>query len=295
MRVVFIGNVLFSQQMLEYILETNIFTIVGIVTKQNSNFNSDHKNLSPLAEKYSIPFRYVKDINEKHNYEWVSSLAPDLILCLGWSSLLKKEVLSIPPLGVIGYHPAAIPFNRGRHPIIWALVLGLEKTASTFFSMVENADAGEIISQHEVEINIVDNAQTLYDKLVETAKNQILEISNAFSNNTVKYTVQNLKEGNEWRKRTEKDGMIDFRMSTTSIYNLIRALSFPYPNAGVSYLEHTFKVNKSRVGNFRDKNIEPGKVLNIKENQIEVKTGDTSIWLEEHTINPLPEIGTYFK
>jgi methionyl-tRNA formyltransferase len=295
MRVVFIGNVLFSQQMLEFILENNVFTIVGIVTKQNSSFNSDHRNLAPLAEKYSIPFRYVKDINEKHNYYWVSCFKPDLILCLGWSSLLKKEVLSIPPLGVIGYHPAAIPYNRGRHPIIWALILGLEKTASTFFSMVESADAGEIISQYEVEINSVDNAQTLYNKLVETSKNQILEISTAFSNNTVKYTVQNLNEGNEWRKRTEKDGMIDFRMSTSSIFNLIRALSSPYPNADVNYFDHTFKVNKARIGNFQERNIEPGKVLSIKENQIEVKTGDTSIWLEEHTINPLPEIGTYFK
>ena len=34
----------------------------------------------------------------------------------------------MPALGVIGYHPAELPKNRGRHPLIWALVLGLKKT-----------------------------------------------------------------------------------------------------------------------------------------------------------------------
>jgi len=41
--------------------------------------------------------------------------------------------LGIAPLGVVGFHPAALPANRGRHPLIWALFLGLKKTASTFF------------------------------------------------------------------------------------------------------------------------------------------------------------------
>lgn len=36
-------------------------------------------------------------------------------------------------MGVLGYHPAKLPQNRGRHPLIWALALGLKKSASTFF------------------------------------------------------------------------------------------------------------------------------------------------------------------
>jgi len=58
-----------------------------------------------------------------------------------------KESLDLPHLGVIDFHPAALPANRGRHPIIWALVLGLQETASTFFFMDEGADSGDIISQ----------------------------------------------------------------------------------------------------------------------------------------------------
>ena len=61
--------------------------------------------------------------------------------------MIKKKLLSLPRLGVIGFHPASIPQNRGRHPIIWSLVLGLKNISSTFFFMNTKADAGNIITQ----------------------------------------------------------------------------------------------------------------------------------------------------
>ena len=69
-------------------------------------------------------------------------------------------------MGVIGYHPAALPKNRGRHPLIWALVLGLKKTASSFFIMDERADSGDVISQEEIIINDDDDASSLYAKMI---------------------------------------------------------------------------------------------------------------------------------
>ena len=32
----------------------------------------------------------------------------------------------------IGFHPAALPANKGRHPIIWSLVLGLKRQPQLF-------------------------------------------------------------------------------------------------------------------------------------------------------------------
>ena len=49
------------------------------------------------------------------------------------SSNLEKSILKISKIGVLGYHPSFLPFNKGRHPLIWAKVLGLKKTGSTFF------------------------------------------------------------------------------------------------------------------------------------------------------------------
>ena len=80
--------------------------------------------------------------------------------------MIGKDVLNIPSKGIIGNHPAELPYNRGRHPIIWALALGLESTASTFFIMNESADTGDIISQETISIKDTDYARDLYNKLI---------------------------------------------------------------------------------------------------------------------------------
>ena len=47
-------------------------------------------NLEPLCKYNQIPIRFTKDINSQESYNWIKSLSPDVIFCLGWSSLLKK-------------------------------------------------------------------------------------------------------------------------------------------------------------------------------------------------------------
>lgn len=115
MKVFFIGTVLFSRKMLEIILENKSIDLVGIATKSASAFNSDHSDLSDLAIKHSIPYKYVKDINASNIADWISSFEPDVIFCLGWSSLIKKNILYIPKIGVIGFHPAELPKTRKLH------------------------------------------------------------------------------------------------------------------------------------------------------------------------------------
>ena len=63
------------------------------------------------------------------------------------------------------FSPGLTPQNRGRHPIIWTLALGLCETGSTFFFMDEGADSGDILSQKKITILPEDNAGSLYQKL----------------------------------------------------------------------------------------------------------------------------------
>ena len=149
MRILFIGAVEFSAQMLHELIETSA-NIVGVCTQAESRVNSDHVDLAPLAKTMCIPVRYIQDINDSDTLAWIRVCAPDVIFCFGWSRLIQKPLLSIPKLGVIGFHPAALPANRGRHPLVWPLALGLNETASTFFFMDEGADSGDILSQVKV-------------------------------------------------------------------------------------------------------------------------------------------------
>jgi len=149
MRLVFIGCVHSSFSTFSHLLSLNIegLEIVGVVTRDSSSFNADFSSLAPLAADYSIPCFVAKKNDQIEMSDWLKSKCPDVIYCFGWSNLIEKPILDLPQIGVIGYHPAALPKNRGRHPIIWALALGLTQTASTFFFMDEGADSGDILNQ----------------------------------------------------------------------------------------------------------------------------------------------------
>lgn len=262
-RTLFIGCVESSYILLECLLQNN-YHVSGIITMEYSDINADFRSLTPLAEKYGIECICTKNVNDEKIIEFVKNIEPEIIYCFGWSRLIGKDILSIPRYGVIGFHPAALPLNRGRHPLIWALALGLTKTASTFFVMDEGADTGDIVSQKEIRIAYTDDAKSLYDKVLEVAKDQVLEFTEWFANGEVECKPQNVKNGNTWRKRGRVDGQIDWRMSSDAIYNLVRALTHPYVGAHFMYGDDEVKVWRCQVEITPEyKNIEPGKVLRV--------------------------------
>lgn len=294
MKIVFIGTVAFSRVVLLRVLSLKA-NVVGIITKEHSEFNSDHTDLSDIATSAGIPWKWVRDVNHANNLAWIRSFSPDVIFCFGWSSLLKKELLMIPPLGVVGFHPTLLPFNRGRHPIIWALVLGLKRTGATFFFMDEGADSGDILSQQEVAIRDEDNAQSLYDRITDSALLQIDQFVPALQNNTYRRVKQDISRGNVWRKRDAKDGKIDWRMNSKGIYDLVRALYKPYPGATTTFRGEEVEIWEVKITNSDPDlvNIEPGKVLEVKDGRVLVKTGDGAVWILQHEFKSTVSVGEY--
>jgi len=292
MKVVLIGSVEFSLRALEKLIAIDV-DLVGVCTKKSSTFNSDFFDLKPLCDINEVPCLYVDDINSTKSVEWIKNLNPDVIFCFGWSSLIKKDILAVAPMGIVGYHPAKLPKNRGRHPLIWALALGLKESASTFFFMDEGADTGDILSQVDFEISYQDDVRNLYDKVVNMSLQQIEEFIPALEKGTYTRIKQNEKESNRWRKRNELDGEIDFRMNSRSIYNLTRALTKPYVGAHIKFNEINYSVWKVKESNDFQENIEPGKVLRVFDKIFVVKSYDGAIEIIEHDFKEMPKVGEY--
>jgi methionyl-tRNA formyltransferase len=219
---------------------------------------------------------------------------PDVIFCFGWSKLLGNEVLNLASLGVVGYHPAALPANRGRHPLIWALCLGLKEAASTFFFMDEGADAGDILSQLKIGISDEDNATTLYEKITLCALDQIKVFIPQLKAGTFPRKPQDHKQANIWRKRNKADGQIDWRMSALNIHNLVRSLAKPYPGAHFIFKGKEITVWKSKVVQDYSVNIEPGKVIAIiNDEEPLIKCGEQVIQLLETEPKANLNVGEY--
>lgn len=280
MRVVFIGAVQFSHDALRRLAGTAA-QIAGVCTLESSSVNADHVDLAPTCSELNIPWRWTPEINSDETLQWIRERRPDVIFCFGWSRLLRRPLLELAPMGVVGFHPAALPQNRGRHPLIWALALGLPRTASTFFFMDESADGGDILSQRSIDIDDADDAGSLYRKVTHCALDQIVEFVPQLASGRYPRVPQDPSRANTWRKRGRADGQIDWRMSARSIRNLVRALARPYVGAHFVHAGRDVKVWRAEILPQSAANLEPGKVLEVDSRGPVVACGEQAIRLVE--------------
>ena len=290
-KLVFFGCNLSSYLILKYLINKKI-KIEAIFTKKKS-YNHDFVDLKDIAKKNKIQSVYVNKTNSKRTINKLKKINPDYLICIGWPVLFRKKILSIPKKKSIGFHPSELPKNRGRHPIIWSIVLGLKYTASSFF-LINSAkipDSGNIISQKKIYIKKNYSSKDLYLKIISKASYQLLEIINKIKNKKFKtFNYKKLKNGNVWRKRSEKDGEIDWRMNATSINRLTRALSPPYPYAYFIYKKKKITVFKTETINSSIKyfNIEPGRVVLYQRRNPVIKCSDKllKIYVKDRNFNP---------
>jgi methionyl-tRNA formyltransferase len=97
--------------------------------------------------------------------------------------------------------------------------------------MVKKADAGDIVGQRVVLIAPQDTALTLYGKLCEAAGRLLDEVLPLMKEGRAPRIPQDISRGSYFGGRRPEDGRIDWTWPAIRIYNLIRAVTDPYPGA----------------------------------------------------------------
>jgi len=161
----------------------------------------------------------------KEDYQKILDVKPDLIVTCAYGQIIPDEVINYPKYGCINVHGSLLPKLRGGAPIHWAIINGDKKTGITIMHMTSKMDAGDIISQREVEIKEDDNLDSLYEKMSYIGRDLLLETIPKIVDGTANRKKQNENEvtfGFNIKKEEEK---IDFNNSAVSINNLVRGLS----------------------------------------------------------------------
>jgi len=217
----------------------------------------------------------VGKINDYRNE--IKELSPDFIFVIGWSQLIDKEIINASKKGTIGFHTSKLPKDRGRSTIAWQISDGYTETALTMFYISEGIDNGDIIAQENIKIEQDDYVKDILFKINQSTYNLLKTYFPLLLNGKAPRIKQDENEASYRRLRTDNDSLINWNLNTKSIYNLIRAVSFPYPKAWTFYKNKKIKINKVNVVNFLPKNLcefkVPGTILgNLKGYGYLVKT-----------------------
>jgi methionyl-tRNA formyltransferase len=208
--------------------------VVGVVTLPGpvDPNRSGQCSFDEVAERLGARLIETVDVNAPETVAAVGELDPELVFVVGWSQLLRGEVIAAASEGVFGMHPTLLPRHRGRAPIPWAILSGLARTGVTLFEIVDpTADSGPIVGQVEVPIAPDETAQTLFEKLADAHVDLVRRHVPELVERRASRLPQDDRRGSWWPKRTPADGIIDWDTRAPYLYDWVRAQTLPYPGA----------------------------------------------------------------
>ena len=235
MRLIFMGYHNIGYACLEALIEQARELgdeIVAVVThaddpKENIWFAS----VRQLALENYLPVYQPAYLNDPAFVAAMQALQPDFLFSCYYRHMLKQPLLNLPRLGALNLHGSLLPRYRGRCPVNWVLVHGETETGVTLHYMEEKADRGDIVAQARVPITPEDTAVTLFARMTAAAGTLFRETYPLLRAGQAPRRPQDHARASCFGGRGPEDGKIDWRQPATAIYNLMRAVTHPYPGA----------------------------------------------------------------
>jgi methionyl-tRNA formyltransferase len=184
-----------------------------------------------LCREFCVPLLEVQDINGEDGIAALRALQLDLAFVIGWTQLVRPSARALVSRGVIGAHASLLPRNRGRAPVNWALIRGERETGNTLLWLDDAVDGGEVIDQTVIPITAYDTCATIYGRVAESTRDMILKALPPLMDGTRLGTPQPQAVEPALPRRRPGDGLIDWSLGHAQVYDLVRALTRPYPGA----------------------------------------------------------------
>ena len=279
-RIIYMGTPVFSQYILEKLILAG-YNIVALISQPDRPVGRK-RIITPtptkeIALKYNIPVYQPEKIKE--DYEFVRELKPDLIITCAYGQFVPQGLLDIPPHGCINIHASLLPKLRGGAPIQHALIDGFDKTGITLMEMIKKMDAGRMYAKIETNITDEDTYDTLHDRLKLLAADLILNNLDLYLEGKLEGIVQDESEVTISPNISKEEEHIDFNKTSREVFNLIRGLS-SIPGANFLYNNEVVKVYRSKILEC-NKDVEPGTIVNISKDSIDIKTLDGAVGITE--------------
>ncbi len=282
LRIVLAGSVGSSRLTLQALLRHRA-NVVGVLELQPDDPStvSGFARLQDVAAEASVPCVGFQKLNEANIVEQVREWQPDLLFAVGLSQLVKAELLAVPKLACVGFHPTHLPRGRGRAPVAW-LVLDATPGAATFFVMDEGADSGPILVQEPFDVRPADDAEQVTASLEQAIVRALDRWLPSLLAGEWNPQPQDDTAATYHGKRAPEDGWIDWNKSAREIDALIRAAGRPHPGAFTFLKDRKLLVWRAELDTTTPFRGVIGRVLlNDPQRGALVQTGDGLLWLNE--------------
>jgi methionyl-tRNA formyltransferase len=230
-RILFFGYSEVGTECLSLLLERGDHVVALFTHEDHPTEKIWFRTPATVARAHAIPVLTPPSVNTPEWIARVAELAPDLILSAYYRHLISPDILALARLGAFNLHGSLLPRYRGRAPINWAVLHGETQIGMTLHRMVKRADAGALVDQEAVFIEPMDSAAEAFRKVLPCARRVLARQIDALLAGTAPEIPQDESQATVFRARTAEDGRIDWTRSAREIFNLVRAVTDPFPGA----------------------------------------------------------------
>jgi methionyl-tRNA formyltransferase len=286
MRTLFLGGTQRGYRALRTLIDAGA-EVCGVISLEQHEHETERfeEPIRELAERHKIPHVLTKWMKDRDYASLLAEWKPDVAFAVGCRILMPPEIYNLPKRGTLAVHDSLLPEYRGFAPLNWAVLNGESSTGVTLFFLDDRTDGGDIVSQIQVPIGADETAAEVYEKVCAATEELLRQAVAQMKTGELPRIPQDYSQGSFSCSRSPEDGEIHWERPTREIYNLVRALSDPYPGAFTWYRGSKLTVWKARpvddpplyAGRI------PGRIVEVsrQSGEVRVLTGDGILTLHQ--------------
>ncbi len=245
-KIVFMGSPLISSEYLDTLID-NKFNVIAVYTQpprpKDRGMLIQKSPVHKKANKLNIPVYHPKTFQDKETIDTFINLKADLVVVMAYGKIIPADILSYSKFGFINVHLSLLPRWRGSSPVEYALLNGDKLTGITIFRLVQELDAGPILSSKIININDDINKESLFNKLNFIGKELLIKTILKYFDKKIVLQHQETKDITYANKISSNITKINFNDDVNIVHNKIRAFS-PKPGAWFNLNNNRIKILK---------------------------------------------------
>lgn len=247
MRAIFLGTPQFAVPTLDRLLSAGHQIPLVITQPDRPKGRGNSLAMPPVKEaalRHGLEVFQPERVRRPESVERLRSVAPEIMVIVGYGQILPQSILDIAPRGILNVHASLLPQYRGAAPIQWAIANGETSTGVTIMQIDAGLDTGDILRQAETPIGPDETAPQLSPRLAEMGA--ALLVDTLAQLDSIAPGKQDDSAATYAPILKKDDGAIDWNRPAREIHNRIRGLQ-PWPGAYSSFRGQTLHIWHSAI------------------------------------------------
>ena len=237
MRLVFLGTPRFAVPSLEKLVEAGHDVRAVLTQPDRPKGRGQQTALSPVKEaalRLGLAIHQPERVRRPESVALLAGFHADVMVVVGYGQIIPQTIIDLPRHGIINVHGSLLPKYRGAAPLQWAVANGETRTGVTTMRIDAGLDTGDMLLKAETEIGPEETSVELGERLAVTGANLLVETLEKIESGTLVAEKQNDAEATSARILKKEDGLVDWHLPASRIYNRFRGL-LPWPGTYTTF------------------------------------------------------------